>query len=85
MRDPHGLCIRHSSFSHARSHVSHLEPSIPTECKEIGPSDMNDDPCQYPLPTADDEFCSLADACQLDLAKNASAGLLKDASKNNPL
>ena len=85
MRDPHGLCIRRSSFSHARSHVSRSEPSIPAECNENGPSDVNDDPCQYPLPTADDEFCSLTSACQLDLAENASAGWLKDASKNNPL
>jgi hypothetical protein len=85
MQDPCGLCIRRSSFSHARSRVSRSEPSIPAECNEIGPSDMNNDPCQYPLPTSDDEFCSLPNASRLDLAENASAGWLKDASKNNPL
>ena len=46
---------------------------------------MTDDPCQYPLPIADDEICSLTNACQLDLAENASADWLKDASNNNPL
>lgn len=85
MRDPCGLCIRRSSFSYARSRVSRSEPSIPAESNEIDPSNMHKDPCQYPLPTTDDGFCSPPSASRLDLAENASAGWLKDFSKNDPL
>ena len=44
---------------------------------------MNDDSCQYPLPTTHNESCSLPKASRLDLVENASAGWLKDASKIN--
>ena len=85
MRDLCGLRIRPSPFNHARSHVNRLEPSILAESSEIDRSDMNDNPCHYPLPIADDEFFSLTNASQLDFAENASAGWLKDASKNSLL
>jgi hypothetical protein len=85
MRDPCGLCIRRCSFSYARAHVSRSEPSILIECNKISPFDVNDDPRQYPLPTSDDEFYSLLNASRLDLTENASAGWLKDASKNHSL
>ena len=84
MRDPCGLCMRRSSFSHARSRVSRSEASIPAGCNEIGPSDKHDDLCQFPLFSADDEFCSLPAASRRDLLENASAGWLADASKNGP-
>ena len=85
MRDPLGLCIRRSSFSHTHSHVSRSEPLIPAECNEVGPSHVNDDPCQYPLPTADDGFWSIPNVSGLDFADNTSDDWLKDAGKDNLL
>lgn len=85
MRDPQGLCIRRNSFSHARSRVSRSKRSMSAGCNEIGPSDTNHELCQYSRFIADNESRSLFNNFRLDLAKNASASWLKNASKINPL